>query len=131
MLEDDDEWIISYHGTGRHCRTEQEIFDMINSIFNNGFKNGQNNYHANHNDIYHKGGKVGIGVYVTPNIKTVKSYAGKITFNGEEYKTLFLVMVKKNAIKACDCPEAKDYWVVNESNDEIRPVEALYEKVNY
>ena len=67
MLEDDDEWIIAYHGTGRHCRTKQEIFDMV----------------------------------------------------------------KKNAIKACDCPEAKDYWVVNGSVNEIRPLEVLYEAVNY
>ena len=128
-LEDDDEWIIAYHGTGRHCRTEQEIFDTINNIFNNGFQNGQNNYHANHNDIYHKGRKVGIGVYVSPNIETAKSYAGKITLNGEEYKTLFLVKVKKNAIRACNCPDAKDYWVVNGSDNEIRPVEVLYEAV--
>ena len=128
-LEDDNEWINAYHGTGRNCRTEQEIFGVINSIKHNGFRNEYNNYHADHNDIHHKGETVGIGVYVTPNIETAKSYAGKITLNGEERKTLFLVKVKKDAIRACNCPGAKDFWVVNGSDDEIRPVEVLYEAV--
>ena len=34
--------------------------------------------------------------------------------------------VKENAIRACNCPGAEDFWVVNGSDDEIRPVEVLY-----
>ena len=124
-LENGEEWIKAYHGTWRNCKTEQEIFDTINSIFNNGFQNGYNNLHADHNDICHSGRKVGIGVYVTPNIETAKSFAGKITYNGEEYKTLFEVMIKKKAIRACNCPGANDFWVVNGSNKEIRPIQVL------
>ena len=124
-LENGEEWIKAYHGTGRNCKTEQEIFDTINSIFNNGFHNGYNNLHADHDDIYHSGRKVGIGVYVTPNIETAKSFAGNITYNGEEYKTLFEVMIKKKAIRACNCPGANDFWVVNGSNKEIRPIQVL------
>ena len=101
---------------------------MIDSILKNGFKNGINNAHADCYDKYHPGKKIGIGVYVTPNIETAKSYAGIIHLNGEEFLTLFLVTVKKDAIRACNCRNASDYWVVNGSSDEIRPVSVLLAK---
>ena len=49
----------------------------------------KNNVHANHNDINHPGKKIGIGVYVTPNINTAKLYAGTIRIGGKKYLTLF------------------------------------------
>ena len=119
------DWVKAFHGTGRHCKSENEIFELIDSIAQNGFKNGFNNVHANCDDIYHPGKKIGIGVYVTPNINTAKSYAGIIHLNGEQYFTVFMVKVKKSAIRKCNCPNASDYWVVNGSSDEIRTISAL------
>ena len=121
-------WVKAFHGTGRNCKNENEIRDMIDSILKNGFKNGINNAHADCYDKYHPGKKIGIGVYVTPNIETAKSYAGIIHLNGEEFLTLFLVTVKKDAIRACNCRNASDYWLVNGSSDEIRPVSVLLAK---
>ncbi len=120
------DWIDAYHGTGRNCQNEEEVKEMIKSIFNNGFKNGFNNVHANCDDICHPGKKVNIGVYVTPNIEIAKDYAGIIKFNGEEYCTVFLVKVKSASIRKCNCPDARDYWVVNGSPNEIIPVKILY-----
>ena len=99
---------------------------MINSILQNGFKNGFNNVHASHEDKLHPGNRIGNGVYVTPNIDTARNYAGIITLNGKKYLTLFLVKVKKKAIRACRCPNASDYWVVNGTSQEIRPVKIIY-----
>ena len=120
------EWIKAFHGTGRNCKNENEIKEMINSIFQNGFKNGFNNVHAFCQDKLHPGNRIGNGVYVTPNINTAKNYAGSITLNGKKYLTLFLVKVKKRAIRACRCPNASDYWVVNGTSQEIRPVKILF-----
>ena len=39
-----------------------------------------------------------------------------------------MVRVKPDAIRGCNCPWAKDYWVVNGSTDEIRPYRILYKK---
>ena len=55
---------------------------MINSILQNGFKNGFNNIHASCQDKYHPENRIGNGVYVTPNINTAKGYVGTITLNG-------------------------------------------------
>jgi len=120
------EWVKAYHGTGRNCKNEYEIKDMINSILQNGFKNGFNNAHAPCEDKLHPGNRIGNGVYVTPNIDTARNYAGIITLNGKKYLTLFLVKVKKKAIRACRCPNASDYWVVNGTSQEIRPVKILF-----
>ena len=119
------EWIKAFHGTGRNCSSDEEIKDMINSILQNGFKAGKNNVHEDCDDINHPGKKIGIGVYVTPNISTAKSYAGSITIKGKQYVTLFLVKVKKNAIRSCDCEYAKDYWVLRGTDEEIRPISVL------
>ena len=123
----DERWISAYHGTGRNCYNDDEIKDMIENISYNGFKNGRNNVHANCQDINHPLKKVGIGVYVTPNLEIAKQYAGIISFEGKKYYTIFLVKVKKSAIRRCNCPEATDYWVVNGSFDEIIPDKILYE----
>ena len=89
-------------------------------------KNGINNAHSNCDDKYHPGRKIGIGVYVTPNINTAKLYAGTIHKDGEKYLTIFLVRVKKSAIRGCNYPDASDYWVVDGSSDEIRPISAFF-----
>ncbi len=94
----------------------------MDSIIKNGFKNWINNAHANWDDKYNPGRKIGNGVYVNPNISTAISYSGIIYLNGEKYSTLFLVAVKKSAIKGCNCPDASDYWVVEGSRDEIIPL---------
>ena len=123
-----EEWINAYHGTGRNCKNDKEIIDMIQSIYKNGFRNGKNNFHSECPDINHPGYKVGIGVYVTPIFEIAKNYAGEIEIQGERYSTIFLVKVKQNCIRRCNCPNALNYWVVNGSPDEIVAEKLLYEK---
>ena len=126
LMNNNNEWIKAYHGTGRNCKSDSEIYDMIDNILKQGIKNGINNAHSNCDDKYHPGRKIGIGVYVTPIINTAKLYAGTIHKDGEKYLTIFLVRVKKSAIRGCNCPDASDYWVVDGSSDEIRPISAFF-----
>ena len=85
---------------------------MIDSIITFGFKTGDNNAHANCNDIFHPGNKIGYGVYVSPNIDTAKKYAGTIIIKGNKYLTLFLVKVRKNDIRKSNCLNTSGYWVL-------------------
>lgn len=125
LENNNEEWEKAFHGTGRHCKTDEEIKEMIDSIIKNGFKNGDKNAHANCNDIFHPGKKIGNGVYVSPNIDIAKQYAGTIINQGSKYLTLFLVKVKRSAIRKCNCPDASDYWILRGTNQEIRPVSVL------
>ena len=124
-IDDDIEWEKAFHGTGRHCKNDDEINEMIDSIVTNGFKNGTRNVHENCDDILHPGNKIRKGVYVTPEIDIAKAYSGTIVINKKQYHTLFLVKVRKNCIKKCNCKKASDYWVVSGTNYEIRPVSVL------
>ena len=124
-IDDDIKWEKAFHGTGRYCKNDDEIKEMIDSIVTNGFKNGTRNVHENCNDILHPGKKIGKGVYVTPKIDIAKAYSGTIVIDGKQYQTLFLVKVRKNCIKKCNCKKASDYWVVSGTNYEIRPVSVL------
>ena len=40
-----------------------------------------------------------------------------------------MVRVKPDAIRCCNCEYAKDYWVVDGTNNEIRPYRILYKKI--
>ena len=82
-------------------------------------------------DEFHPRQKVGEGVYCTPNIKAVEKYAGKSEINGIIYKTVLMVRVKPDALRHCNkCLDSRtnNYWVVNGTNDEIRPYRILYKK---
>ena len=118
------EWCVAYHGIARN-KSSDEVKNITGKIFNSEFKGGVNQAHRNHQDKNHPGQIVGDGVYCTPHINTALGYAGTSEINGEKYKTVFMVRVKPEAIRDCQCT---DYWVVNGKPDEIRPYRILYKK---
>ena len=122
------EWCVAYHGVG-YGQPSDNVKNVTGKIVNSELKPGKRQAHSNCKDINHKGKKVGKGVYCTPLIKVAEGYAGisKIP-NGDSYKTVLMVRVDPNAIRQCNCPIAKDYWVVNGTTDEIRPYRILYKK---
>ena len=127
------EWCVAYHGVG--CRqTSNNVKKIIGNIVKSNFKPGSRQAHKNCPDQYHPGQLVGTGVYCTPTIKTAgEQYAGISEINGVKYKTVLMVRVKPEAIRHCDvCINSRapyNYWVVNGTEDEIRPYRILYKKV--
>ena len=117
------EWCVAYHGVGRYLSSDN-VKNAVRLIFIGNFKPGGNQVHAECPDHYHKGKKVGTGVYCTPNIKTAEEYSGISIINGKSYKTVLMVRVNPNAIRGC--LDSIDYWVVNGTIDEIRPYRILY-----
>ena len=122
------EWCVAYHGVGNN-QVSNQVKDIIGKIISDNFKSGTGQLHKCCNDKYHPGKKVGTGVYCTPNIKTAEDYSGVSEINGQTYKTVLMVRVRPDAIRCCGEPgHAKDYWVTNGTNDEIRPYRILYKK---
>lgn len=76
-----------------------------------------------------QGQKVGRGVYCTPdiNITIQDNYAGIVKINDEKYYMAFMLRVKPDKIR-CSVNK-KDYWVLNGTDDEIRPYGILIKKV--
>ena len=122
------EWCVAYHGVGNK-KASNQVKDITGRIISDNFKSGSGQVHKCCDDKYHPGKKVGTGVYCTPNIKTAEEYSGVSEINGHTYKTVLMVRVRPDAIRCCSCACAKDYWVTNGTNDEIRPYRILYKKV--
>ena len=125
------EWCVAYHGVGRYLGSNK-VKDITGKIIKGEklkFKPGNAQVHKDCDDKFHKGKKVGVGVYCTPTIKTAEKYSGESHINGVDYKTVLMVRVKPQAIRCCgNCSFAKDYWVLNGTCDEIRPYRILYKK---
>ena len=118
---------MAYHGVG-FGQSSDKVKNIIGIIYNGSFKKGDRQAYKNDKDRFHKGKKVGCGVYCTPFIDTAKEYAGQININGKIYQTVLMVRVKPNAIRS---PENRhDYWVVEGTTDEIRPYRILYKKLD-
>ena len=120
------EWCVAYHGVGRG-QSADKIKKIIGEIYKDKFNAGNNQYHSKHEDMFHKGKKVRYGVYCTPFIETANNFSGVSEIKGKNYKTVLMVRVKPNAIRSCE--DQSDYWVVNGTNDEIRPYRILYKSV--
>ena len=128
MYDQEGEWVIAYHGVGSGLKSD-EVKYITSSIINKGFKIGKRHPHKDCPDAFHKGEKVGEGVYCTPFINVAEAYAGVSIINECKYKTVIMARVKPWARRHCNlCEESKkyQYWAVNE--DEIRPYRILYKK---
>ena len=124
------EWVVAYHGLGR-AMNRDELNPILGNVVRIGFKKGGNQRHANCDDFYHRGKKVGEGIYCTPYIQVAEEYAGTAKVNGVNYKIVIMVRVNPSARRHCDrCDESRSYkyWVVNPTVDEMRPYRILYKK---
>ena len=125
------EWCVAYHGVGVN-QPSNNVKNITGEIVNSNFQAGKRQAHKDCPDQFHPGKKVGPGVYCTPKISTASIYAGISEINGVKYKTVLMVRVKTNAIRHCDeCWDSREpynYWVVNGTEDEIRPYRILYKK---
>ena len=129
MDNSDEEWCVAYHGIGQG-QDSNNVKKITGIIVNSEFKAGSGQVHAGCLDLYHPEKTVGEGVYCTPNIQTAEGYAGISEINGKSYKTVFMLRVKPDAIRCCSqCSYAKDYWVLDGTNNEMRPYRILYKEV--
>ena len=116
----DKEWAIAYHGTSGK---------FLKSILINGFMIGSSQFYQNSRDIYHPDQKVGVGVYVTPDSKTMEQFTKNnvVNINGKKYLIALMLRVKPDKIR---CPSGnQNFWIVNASADEIRPYRILLKEI--
>lgn len=121
------EWCVAYHGIGSGAKSTQDIFNIKNNIIKEGLRAGWRNAHEKCDDKYHKFEKVGIGAYCTPKIEIAERYARTCEANGKKYKLVFMLRVKPDAIRGCNCNDAKDYYVVR--NGDSRPYRLLVKEI--
>ena len=116
------EWSVAYHGMGNAVGGSQIMGRSNNFGFNN-LNSGIKKQFEYSNDINHQGEKVGEGIYVTPNPKVMEQFCGTYKCGDKNYKIGFMTRVypQKMRIPA----ENQDYWVINGTDNEIRPYRIL------
>ena len=120
------EWSVAYHGVGS-LLGNSEVLNMINFLSMDNIQTGIRQNFKDLKDIYHEEEKVGEGVYVTPNPKTLDKYCPIFEYDGAKYKIGFMTRVKPEKIR---CPEnEEDYWVINGTDNEIRPYRILIKEI--
>ena len=114
------EWAIAYHGIN-----SKEVEKILNKIIlDNGISEAVNERMAQLNDIRHSG-KVGRGIFLTPNISVTERYTGKIFFNNKNYKILLMAKVKSEKIRQ---PENSQFWILDQ--EYIRDYRILLKEIN-
>ena len=117
-------WSVAYHGMGNSLGGSQII---LNNFELNSLNTGIKKEFENSNDKNHPGEKVGEGIYVTPNPNVMEEICGIYNFEGKKYKIAFMTRVHPKKIRI---PEKKpDYWVINGTDNEIRPYRILIKEV--
>ena len=126
------EWAVAYHGIGSKLGFSVE--KAANLIFTGrqfkvgggqacqGDKNINDRFKFDPNkdtEDQRKEGKVGIGVYCSPNPKVMGDYAGCASINGHNYQMGFMMRVKPDRIRISE--GTPDYWVLDGTTNEMRP----------
>ena len=124
----DGEWAVAYHGVGSLLGRRTQIFNAINDIALNNIQTGIRQGFKDSNDINHFGQKVGEGVYVTPKPEVLEQFSGVFKYNGKIYMIGFMTRVHPEKIRIPE--EKQDYWVINGTDNEIRPYRILIKEVH-
>ena len=115
------EWCVAYHGTS---------IQFAKAILETNLKVGGAQVHKDCDNINTKCSlkKVGVGVYVTPKVYIADSYS---TFkdSSQKYKCIFMCRVNPTKFRTCEDTN-KEYWVVNPSEEDIRPYRLLIKKID-
>ena len=120
---DSSEWAIAYHGISPKIQSNivKKLLKYI--ITKNSLKKDISKIKSNLIDK-RNWGKVGNGIYLTPNITIAEHYTGIIPFNNKRYKVLFMARVYIKGIRE---PEHSNFWVLDEKY--IRIYRILFKEI--
>ena len=115
--ENEGVWSVVYHGTS---------LQFVKGIMEHGLKKGERQAFESDDDENenHPNKKVGIGVYTTPKISIAESYA--LDNEVEGYICAFMCRANPKLARICN---NGDYWVVEGTNQDLRPYRLLIKKV--
>ena len=120
MDNSEGEWCVAYHGTN---------IQFAKAILESSLKPGARQAHQYCDNVNKRCNlpKVGVGIYVTPKMYVAESYT-KSKDNSQKYKCIFMCRVNPTKFRTCEDTN-QEYWVVNPSEEDIRPYRLLIKKM--
>jgi hypothetical protein len=118
------EWCVAFHGIGRGDELIK-AFSILNANLRAGPKQRYCTYKNTRKYSKEEFRKCGRGVYLTPEIKKAEHYAHKTKLGYNDTKFQFAVQTRVNPSKIRDPGVHPINWILNGSNQEIRPYRLL------
>ena len=124
------EWAVAYHSMGASLSGDIKINNnnsQLINMYNNLQETITRQKYKNAIDEYNKSKVVGEGVYMTPNPEIMENYCSIYSYQGKKYKIGIMCRIMPKKIR---CPDANDtYWVINGTDNEVRPYRILIKEV--
>ena len=124
------EWAVAYHSMGASLSGDIKINNnnsQLINMYNNLQETITRQKYKNAIDEYNKSKVVGEGVYMTPDPEIMEKYCSIYSYQGKKYKIGIMCRVMPKKIR---CPDANDtYWVINGTDNEVRPYRILIKEV--
>ena len=118
------EWYIGYHGV----KTTSAIYNICYDGFKKGPGQDYQNY-SNTNSLNNSYlPKWGIGSYFAQNIDQAASYSSPISYNGKNYKVVFMCRINPHVVRISNLGIDNDYMITNgdyNTKNEARPYRIL------
>ena len=126
----ENEWAVAYHGV--RTKMVSKLEDAVGSIAKTGFKVGKAQVYKDSVNVNQPGNQVGVGIYCSPSPDVLEAYASDSTsstvIQGKHYIMGFMMRVKPDKIRYP--AEEPDYWILNATDDEMRPYRILVKEKN-
>ena len=107
---DSSKWAIAYYSVGQSC-SSNKIKELINNIITkDGLNKGENQFKCSSQDKRHPNKKIGVGIYLTPDINIAEKFSGKITINNKKYKVVLMARVLIDQIRE---PPDINFWITS------------------
>jgi hypothetical protein len=108
-------WAIAYYGFGKYLSSE-EIGNMLNNVIVKREFKRELSIKCKDFDIRHKPKRIGVGIYLTPNVNIAENNSGTFVFNRKKYK---IVLMAKVPIKKIKEPEDHSFWILDDKDIRI------------
>ena len=110
LSKESNKWAIAYYPVGYNS-SSNEIIEILNKIITkNELTNGDNQFKCSVKDKRHPSKKIGVGVYLTPDINIAERFSGKITINKKNYRVVLMAKILINEIRE---PHDINFWILN------------------
>ena len=123
--KDSNKWTIAYYSVGQNSSSNKVIEILNEIIIEQKLNQGNNQFKCSSMDKRHPNKKVGVGIYLTPDINIAERFSGRILINNKKYRVVLMAKVLIDKIKE---PEDINYWILNK--DFIRFYRILVKESN-
>ena len=108
--KDSNKWAIAYYSVGQNSSSNKVIEILNEIIIEQKLNQGNNQFKCSSMDKRHPNKKVGVGIYLTPDINIAERFSGRILINNKKYRVVLMAKVLIEKIRE---PNDINFWILD------------------